>query len=98
MAPARLPLRPPKPLRGYVVKTGDARGAKKQSLLQGVETWVTLPEYRWPKNWRKKLWRPFVRLVLALYGHAGAGGFWVVTLGSLKSGLDYIGTKKLSRY
>ena len=33
-------------LPGYVVKTGDARGAYTQSLLKGVETWVTLPEHR----------------------------------------------------
>jgi hypothetical protein len=37
-------------LLGYVVKTGDARGACIQSLLKGVETWVTLPESRWPKH------------------------------------------------
>ena len=36
---------------GYVVETGDARGAYTQSLLKGVATWVTLPENRWPKHW-----------------------------------------------
>ena len=39
-------------LPGYVVKTGDARGANTQSLLRGVETWVTLPERRWPNHWK----------------------------------------------
>ncbi len=63
-------------LPGYVVKTGDARGAYTQSLLKGVETWVTLPDNRWPKPWTKKFRKPVVRFVLALYGHADAGGFW----------------------
>jgi hypothetical protein len=44
--------------------------------LLGAETWVTLPENRWPSHWGKKYHRPVVRLVLALYGHADAGGFW----------------------
>ena len=39
-------------LPGYKVKTGDARGAYTQSLLRGTETWATLPEHRWPKQWR----------------------------------------------
>ncbi len=61
---------------GYTVKTGDAKGAYTQALLLGAETWVTLPENRWPKHWKGKFHRPVVRLVLALYGHADAGGFW----------------------
>ncbi len=44
--------------------------------MLGAETWVTLPENRWPKHWKGKFHRPVVRLVLALYGHADAGGFW----------------------
>ena len=63
-------------LPGYKVKTGDARGAYTQSLLRGAETWVTLPENRWPKSWKGKYRRPVVRLILALYGHTDAGGFW----------------------
>ena len=63
-------------LPGYTVKTGDARGAYTQALLLGAETWVTLPENRWPKHWKGKYSRPVVRLVLALYGHADAWGFW----------------------
>ncbi len=61
---------------GYTVKTGDAKGAYTQALLLGAETWVTLPENRWPAHWKGKFHRPVVRLVLALYGHADAGGFW----------------------
>ncbi len=64
-----------KPL-GYTVKTGDAKGAYTQALLLGAETWVTLLENRWPKHWKGKFHRPVVRLLLALYGHADAGGFW----------------------
>ena len=62
-------------LPGYKVKTGDARGSYTQSLLWGTETWVTLPENPCPKHWKRKFRRPVVRLVLALYGHADAGGF-----------------------
>ena len=63
-------------LPGYSVKNGDARGAYTQALLLGTETWVTLPENRWPERWKGKFNRPVVKLVLALYGHADAGGFW----------------------
>ena len=62
-------------LPGYSVKTGDARGAYTQSLLRGTETWFALPETRWPKHWKGKFRIPVVKLVLALYGHADAGGF-----------------------
>ena len=37
-------------LPGYTVKTGDARGAYTQALLLGAETWVALPENRWPQH------------------------------------------------
>ena len=63
-------------LPGYKVKTGDARGTYTQTLLLGAETWVTLPENRQPAHWKGKLHRPVVKLVLAFYGHADAGGFW----------------------
>ena len=61
---------------GYLVKNGDAIGAFTQALLLGAETWVSLPENRWPKHWWGKFTRPMVRLILALYGHTDAGGFW----------------------
>ncbi len=59
---------------GYTVKTGDATGAYTQALLLGAETWVTLPENRWPKHWKGKLHRPVVRLIFAIYGHPDSGG------------------------
>ncbi len=95
-------------LPGYVVKTGDARGAYTQSLLKGVETWVTLPDNRWPKHWTKQFRKPVVRIVLALYGHADAGGFWeehceekLTSLRYTKLAEEwpgYFGMRKLSRY
>ena len=63
-------------LPGYKVKTGDARGAYTQSLLRGADAWGTSPQNRWPTYWKQKLRRPVVILILALYGHADAGGFW----------------------
>ncbi len=39
-------------LPGYIVKTGDARGAYTQSLLKGVETWVTFADSQWLKHWK----------------------------------------------
>ena len=39
---------------GYTVKTGDAKGAYTQALLLGAETWVTLPENKWPRHWKAK--------------------------------------------
>ena len=46
---------------GYLVKTGDAKGAYTQALLLGAETWVTLPENRWPKHWAGKYNRPVAK-------------------------------------
>ena len=33
------------------LEAANARGAYTQSLLKGVETWVRLPDTRWPKLW-----------------------------------------------
>ena len=63
-------------LPGYVVKTGDARGAYTQSYFEGSTTWVALPENRRPKGWLKKYTNPSVPLILSLYGHPDAGGYW----------------------
>ncbi len=61
-------------LPGYRFKTGDARGAYAQSLLRGVKTWATPPAHRWQKHCIGTPRRPGVPLILALYGHADAGG------------------------
>ena len=46
------------------------------STLLGAETWVALPEDRWPTHWIGKCHRPVVKLMLDLYGHADTGGLW----------------------
>ncbi len=61
-------------LPGYTVK-GDARGAHRHSLMHGAETWVTLPESRWPTCCINKYKNPVVLVVLHIYGHADAGGY-----------------------
>ena len=68
-------------LPGYETWTGDANGAYCQSYLEkedGIVTWVTLPEHRWPDSWKNadgtwKYHEPVVMLILALYGHPKAG-------------------------
>ena len=63
-------------LPDYETWTGDANGTYYQSYLEdedGIVTWATLPEHRWPKSWIGKYTIPVVILVLALYGHPKAG-------------------------
>ena len=60
----------------YVQKQSDAISAYTQAFLKGPETYVSLPRNRWPKHWENKYKNPVVPLVLALYGHPDAGGFW----------------------
>ncbi len=57
-------------------KAADAIGAYCQTYLKGTPTWVILPANRWPKHWNGKCKNPVVCLVLALYGHPAAGGWW----------------------
>jgi len=61
-------------LEGHATEQADAEQAYTQSLLGGTETWVRLPEDRWPAHWRGKYKNPVVPLRLALYGHPDAGG------------------------
>jgi len=66
---------------GYEQKQSDAHSAYTQSFLgggrgKGVPTWVSIPRHRWPPEWVGKYQNPVVLLVLSLYGHPDAGGYW----------------------
>ena len=41
----------------------------------GTATWITLPKHRQP-TWWNKYRRPVCKMLLNLYGHPDAGGFW----------------------
>jgi hypothetical protein len=63
-------------LPGHVTEQCDAEAAYIQSKLAGdTPTWVRLPRDQWPKAW-SGLRDPVCPLVLALYGHPDAGGYW----------------------
>ena len=62
---------------GYEETQSDAKSAYTQSFLRGTETWVALPNDRWPDWWKAKFSpddKPVCPLVLALYGHPDSGG------------------------
>ncbi len=63
-------------LPGYKVKTGDARGAYTQSLLRGAETWVALPENRWPEPWKASVGGQLSDSFWHFMATPHAGGFW----------------------
>ena len=71
-------------LPGNDIQQADAEAAYTQCELKGTETWVRLPEDRWPREWfhnigGKTVCRykdPVCRLRKALYGHPGAGTYW----------------------
>ena len=61
----------------------DAEMAYIQSPFapDAIETWVALPEERWPAEWHQAvrdgtMARPVVKLEKALYGHPDAGSMW----------------------
>jgi len=63
--------------KGYCSSSSDAVSAYTQAFLKGCATWVVLPRERWPSEWSELGYSdPVVPLVLALYGHPDAGGFW----------------------
>jgi hypothetical protein len=63
-------------LPGHIAQQCDAEQAYIQSKLAGpTPTWVRLPRERWPKAWYG-MRDPVCPLVLALYGHPDAGGYW----------------------
>ena len=60
---------------GNSVQQADAEQAYTQSKLGGVATWIRLPDDQRPASWAG-LHDPVCPLVLALYGHPDAGGYW----------------------
>jgi hypothetical protein len=61
---------------GHDVQQADAEQAYIQTKLGGdIPTWVRIPPERRPKSW-SHLRDPVCPLVLALYGHPDAGGYW----------------------
>ena len=64
-------------LPGHAVEQADAEQAYTQSELGGTKTWVRLPREQWPEAWVKAGYRdPVWPLILSLYGHPDAGGYW----------------------
>ena len=61
---------------GHASSQCDAEQAYVQSRLGGTETWVIIPNDRWPAEWAGKFRKPVPMLKLTLYGHPGAGGYW----------------------
>ena len=57
--------------RGNSLEVSDGESA----LLGGTKTWIRLPRDQWPKEW-ETMQDPVCPLVLALYEHPDAGGFW----------------------
>jgi len=62
-------------LPGHVTEQCDAEQAYTQAKIQGTETWIEIPQHEWPESW-KGMKRPVCLLILALYGHPDAGGYW----------------------
>ena len=65
-------------LPGHSIQVADADQAYTQSYLEGPnKTFVGLPRERWPQSWHDRGFRdPVCPLVLSLYGHPDAGGYW----------------------
>ena len=65
-------------LPGFTGEQADGFSASTQCYLEKSvgpipNTWVSLPEARWPEAWKGKYRQPVVPLILALYGHPSAG-------------------------
>ena len=60
---------------GHISEQCDAEQAYAQAKIQGTDTWIEIPPHEWPASW-KGMRRPVCLLILALYGHPDAGGYW----------------------
>ena len=62
-------------LPGNQEELADAVQAYIQCRLKGTKTVVRLPKNLWPPTWSGMV-DPVCPLLLSLYGHPSAGGFW----------------------
>ena len=84
-------------IEGYEQTTADATSAYTQTFMGGARgvgtpTWVRILRHRWPSCWEGEYRDPVVRMVLALYGHVDAGGYWeeYCTKNVLKYGFEKV--------
>jgi hypothetical protein len=63
-------------LPGNDVQQCDAEQAYTQAYLDGVDTFIRIPPQYWPDEWKGVYNDPVCPLILALYGHPDAGGYW----------------------
>ena len=61
---------------GHEIEIADGESAYTQALLGGTPTWVRIPDEQWPEHWKGKYTEPVCPMILALYGHPDAGGYW----------------------
>jgi hypothetical protein len=75
-------------LPGHVTKTADANQAYVQSLLGGPKTWISFRKDIRPAAWAH-MKDPVCPLVLSLYGHPNAGGYWELHSDEKLQGINY---------
>ncbi|CAE8725927.1 unnamed protein product, partial [Polarella glacialis] len=74
------------------IEQADAEQAYIQSPLGGTETYIRLPKELQPDSW-KHMRDPVCKLVMSLYGHPDAGGFWQA---HCKNALESVGFIEVS--
>ena len=62
-------------LAGHAIECADGEQAYIQSKLGGTPTMIRLPKERWPAEW-SHMSDPVCPLILSLYSHPDAGGYW----------------------